>query len=51
MADFLRVVEEMTVKDIKLLMEQLFKSPLTMACLGDVARVPRYDVVARRFQK
>jgi len=50
-ADFLKVVENLTVKDIGTLMEKLFKSPVTMACLGDVARVPRYDVVARRFQK
>ena len=50
MADFLRVVEKLTVKDISALMTQLFKSPLTLASLGDVTRVPRYDVVARRFQ-
>lgn len=49
MADFLKVVEKLSVKDMSALMGRLFKTPLTMASLGDVSRVPRYDAVAKRF--
>lgn len=49
MADFLKVVEKLSVKDMSALMQRLFKTPLTMASLGDVSRLPRYDVVAKRF--
>lgn len=48
-ADFLKVVEKLSVKDMSALMGRLFKTPLTMASLGDVSRVPRYDAVAKRF--
>ena len=47
--DFLDVVEGLTEKDITGLMQKLFKSPLTLATMGDVSKVPRYDTVAKRF--
>ena len=49
-ADFLKVVEKLSVKDMSALMTRLFKTPLTMASTGDVSRLPRYDVVAKRFK-
>ena len=47
--DFLDVVEGLTEKDITGLMQKLFKSPLTLATMGDVSKVPLYDTVAKRF--
>ncbi len=48
--EFLDVVEGLTEKDITGLMQKLFKTPLTLATMGDVSKVPRYDLVAKRFK-
>jgi len=48
-SEFLQIVEQLTVKDISALLNSLFKTPLTLASLGDISKVPRYDAVAKRF--
>ncbi|KAH9606066.1 hypothetical protein KSS87_005196 [Heliosperma pusillum] len=47
---FLKIIDEITVKDITSVAEKLLSSPLTMASLGDVLYVPSYDAVSRLFQ-
>ena len=36
--------------DISGLVSKLIKTPLSMACLGDIASVPRYNDVQSRFK-
>ncbi|KAK9811331.1 hypothetical protein WJX72_002016 [[Myrmecia] bisecta] len=48
-AEFITALESVTAADLAKLCTKMLKSKLTMACLGDVANVPRYDAVAKRF--
>ncbi|KAJ0964681.1 hypothetical protein J5N97_025819 [Dioscorea zingiberensis] len=47
---FLKVVDEVTLKDITSLTEKIISSPLTMASWGDVLHVPSYESVSRKFR-
>ncbi|GAB2292443.1 hypothetical protein Dimus_026683 [Dionaea muscipula] len=47
---FLKVVEEVTVKDITSMGEKLLSSPLTLASIGDVLYVPHYEQVSSKFR-
>ncbi|KAJ6790468.1 mitochondrial-processing peptidase subunit alpha-like isoform X3 [Iris pallida] len=47
---FLKCLEELTLSDITMLAQKFLSSPLTMACYGDVDKVPGYDYVSQRFQ-
>ncbi|KAJ4708567.1 mitochondrial-processing peptidase subunit alpha-like [Melia azedarach] len=47
---FLKSVEEVTVKDIASIAQKLISSPLTMASYGDVINVPSYDAVSSKFK-
>ncbi|CAI8619716.1 unnamed protein product [Vicia faba] len=48
--EFLKAVDEVTLKDIASISQKLISSPLTMASYGDVLYVPNYDSVSRRFR-
>ncbi|XP_022730798.1 mitochondrial-processing peptidase subunit alpha-like isoform X2 [Durio zibethinus] len=47
---FLKVVDEITLKDISSVAQKLLSSPLTMASYGDVINVPSYDSVSHKFK-
>nr|KJB83096.1 hypothetical protein B456_013G229300 [Gossypium raimondii] len=47
---FLKVVDEITLKDISSIAQKLLSSPLTMASYGNVINVPSYDSVSRKFK-
>ncbi|KAK9043870.1 hypothetical protein V6N11_072194 [Hibiscus sabdariffa] len=47
---FLKVVDEITLKDISSVAEKLLSSNLTMASYGNVINVPRYDSVSSKFK-
>ncbi|KAJ0964748.1 hypothetical protein J5N97_025886 [Dioscorea zingiberensis] len=47
---FLKVVDEVTLKDITSLTEKIISSPLTMASWGDVLHVPSYESVKREVR-
>ncbi|KAJ0964753.1 hypothetical protein J5N97_025891 [Dioscorea zingiberensis] len=47
---FLKVVDEVTLKDITSLTEKIISSPLTMASWGDVLHVPSYESVSGKFR-
>ncbi|GAB2287169.1 hypothetical protein Dimus_021553 [Dionaea muscipula] len=46
---FLKIIDEITLKDITSIAEKLLSSPLTLASYGDVLYVPSYDEVRRKF--
>eukprot|EP00268_Persea_americana_P055155 TRINITY_DN638_c0_g1_i1.p2 TRINITY_DN638_c0_g1~~TRINITY_DN638_c0_g1_i1.p2 ORF type:complete len:251 (-),score=61.37 TRINITY_DN638_c0_g1_i1:1114-1866(-) len=46
---FLKVVDEVTLKDISTIAQKIISSPLTMASWGDVINVPSYESVCRKF--
>ncbi|XP_039143865.1 LOW QUALITY PROTEIN: mitochondrial-processing peptidase subunit alpha-like [Dioscorea cayenensis subsp. rotundata] len=47
---FLKMLDEITLKDIASLAEKLISSPLTMASWGDVIHVPSYESVSGKFR-
>ncbi|KAL5572517.1 hypothetical protein UlMin_022114 [Ulmus minor] len=47
--NFLKAVDEITIKDIASIAQKLLSSPLTMASYGDVVHVPSYDSVRSKF--
>ncbi|KAG0495843.1 hypothetical protein HPP92_000534 [Vanilla planifolia] len=49
MEQFLKTIDELTLKDISSLAEKIISSPLTLASYGDVLHVPNYDSVSRKF--
>ncbi|KAK4747139.1 hypothetical protein SAY87_026176 [Trapa incisa] len=46
---FLNDVDKITLEDITTVARRFLSSPLTMASYGDVANVPTYDSVSRKF--
>ncbi|KAG0495853.1 hypothetical protein HPP92_000544 [Vanilla planifolia] len=49
MEQFLKTIDELTLKDISSLAEKIISSPLTLASYGDVLHVPNYDSVSQKF--
>ncbi|KAE8687853.1 Mitochondrial-processing peptidase subunit alpha [Hibiscus syriacus] len=47
---FLKIVDEITPKDISSVAQKLLSSNLTMASYGNVINVPRYDYVSSKFK-
>jgi processing peptidase subunit alpha len=47
--EFLEAIRKLTPADMAAAVTKLLKSPPTLAVMGDVAAVPRYDAVAKRF--
>ena len=50
MAEFIQEIQKLTPEAMSKLVTKLLKSPPTVATLGDVASVPRYDAIASRFR-
>ena len=48
--DFLKAVDQVTLKDIASISQKLISSPLTMASYGDVIYVPNYESVSSKFR-
>lgn len=48
-AEFVGEIRALSLADLKAAVGKLLKSPPSMAVLGDIAHVPRYDQVAKRF--
>ncbi|KAK1551206.1 hypothetical protein Q3G72_031941 [Acer saccharum] len=48
--NFLKAIDEVTVKDIASIAKKLISSPLTMASYGNVINVPSYDSVSSKFK-
>ena len=49
MGDFVKEIQGLSPKDLAAAVSKLLKSPPTLAALGDIANIPRYDLVAKRF--
>ncbi|XP_022723313.1 mitochondrial-processing peptidase subunit alpha-like [Durio zibethinus] len=47
---FLKMVDEVTLRDITDMAEKIISSPLTMASYGDVINVPNYESVSSKFR-
>ena len=50
MKEFLDAVRAVKSTDIAELVSKMIKTPLSMACLGDIAGMPRYNAVQSRFK-
>ena len=48
-AEFVSEIQALKPSDLSAAVSKLLKSPPSMAVLGDIAHVPRYDQVAKRF--
>ncbi|EFJ06291.1 hypothetical protein SELMODRAFT_448827 [Selaginella moellendorffii] len=48
--EFIDTVRELTLDDIRKVAEKIISTPVTMACYGDVKRVPLLDKVSSQFQ-
>ena len=48
-SDFISEIEAVKAADIKAAVSKLLKSPPTLASFGDIANIPRYELVAKRF--
>ncbi|KAF8407118.1 hypothetical protein HHK36_006243 [Tetracentron sinense] len=46
---FLKAVDEITLKDIASVAQNIISSPLTMASYGDVINIPSYESVSSKF--
>ena len=47
--EFLDAINALQPSDITKLVSTMLKSPLSMASLGDINNVPRYNAVQKRF--
>ena len=47
--EFIQEIEKVSVADVKKAVKEMMMKPPTMATIGDVANVPRYDLVSKRF--
>ncbi|PRW59704.1 mitochondrial-processing peptidase subunit alpha-like [Chlorella sorokiniana] len=47
--EFVKEIQGLTAKDMSAAVNKLLKSAPSVAVLGDIAHVPRYDQVAKRF--
>ncbi len=50
MKEFLDAIEAIQPADISKLVQKLFKKPVTYGAIGDIANMPRYEEVSRRFK-
>jgi hypothetical protein len=47
--EFVGAIRALTPADLAAAVQRLLSSAPSLAALGDIARVPRYDLVAKRF--
>lgn len=48
--EYVTAIEKLQVSDITQAVGKLLKSPPSVAALGDIANIPRYAEVERRFK-
>lgn len=49
MDEFVKEIRGLKVADLTAAVSKLLKSPPSVAVLGDIAHVPRYEQIAKRF--
>lgn len=49
MAEFIDLMKGITPQDVTSLVSKALKSPPSIASLGNISEVPRYDAIARRL--
>lgn len=49
-SEYVTAIEKLQVKDITDAVSKLLKSPPSLAALGDIANIPRYAEIERRFK-
>ena len=47
--EFVKEIRGLKVADLTAAVSKLLKSPPSVAVLGDIAHVPRYEQIAKRF--
>lgn len=50
MPEFVKAIQELTPKAIAEVVAKILKTPPTVAVLGDISNIPRYDSIASRFR-
>lgn len=50
-SEFVKEIEALKVSDITGAVSKLLQSPPSLAALGDIANIPRYAEIERRFKK
>ncbi len=48
-SEFINAIQDVKTSDVKAAVTKMLKSPPTLATIGDIANVPRYELVAKRF--
>ena len=49
MAEFITELRALTPKDITTVVGKMLKSPISVASIGDITDIPRYDALSKRF--
>eukprot|EP00898_Chlorokybus_atmophyticus_P006707 jgi/Chlat1/7037/Chrsp56S06707 len=49
-SQFVKMVQELTLQQVTEAAQRLLQTPLSLASIGDIANVPRYDAVAAKFK-
>jgi len=47
--EFIKEIKNLTPSDVASAVSRLIKTSPTLAAIGDIAGVPRYDIIAKRF--
>ncbi len=50
MPEFVNAIKELTPDAIAKVVAKILKTPPTVAVLGDISNLPRYDAIASRFR-
>lgn len=48
-SEFITAIQNVKASDVKTAVAKMLKTPPTLATIGDIANVPRYELVAKRF--
>lgn len=48
--EIIEKIKKVTAEDIQRVGAKMLKSPVTVAAYGDIAKLPRYDLIAKMFQ-
>lgn len=48
--EFIKAIKALTPDSLAKVVAKILKTPPTVASLGDIANVPRYDAIASRFR-
>ncbi len=48
--EFVKAIKELTPDSLAKIVAKILKTPPTVASLGDISNLPRYDAIAARFR-